>query len=156
MTDGIYANGESARNCAARYARYKGSHLVCVANPNGSVIAANTLVANVDIEGVGAEEISTGRNTEGDVIGAFKNSVKRVPTDGCIANTVSLVQSAISVSCIVGMLRPNSQKASASVLVAEAILLERTCTNCGVSTTIGVLLEGSAAERSVADAICQA
>ena len=160
MTGGIYANCKAASHCAARNALDKGSYLVGIANPNDSVIAANTDVANVDIEGVGAEEISTGRVTEGDVVSAFKNSVKRVPTDGCIAITASLVESAISVSCIVGSIVEatgyKSRKAGSGVLVAAAIIIKRACTNCGVGVTIGVVLESPATERSVADAICQA
>ena len=61
--------------------------------------------------------------------------------------TVSLVESAISVSCIVGAIveaiRRKSQKAGAGVLVAAAIGVERTCTNCGVGFTVGIILEGS-------------
>jgi hypothetical protein len=160
LTGGIYVNRKAVSHCPARNARDKGSYLVCVANANDSVIASGTPVANVNIVGTGVGEISTGRVTESDVLNAFKNILKCVPTDGCIAATIIIAESAISVSCIVGSVVEATglkrQKAGAGVLVAAAITIERTCTSCGVGLTIGVVLEGPGTERRVAGAIRQA
>src|SRR5204863_7655443 len=108
----------------------------------------------------GAGEISTGLVTESDVLNAFKNILKCVPTDSCIATTIIIAESAISVSGIVGSIveatRLKSQNAGAGVLVAAAITIERTCTNCGVGLTASVILEGPSTERRFIPTICQA